>query len=60
MCQWSVQLSCSTSSLTMGFNLDAPTQSSPCQARSIDEDDEGLGDDDDLLGLGAAKEESKL
>ena len=40
--------------------MDAPTQSSPCEARSIDEDDDGLGDDDDLLELVAADEESKL
>ena len=48
--------SCSTSSLTSGFNLDTPTQFSPCQARSFDDDDEGLGDDDDLCDPGAANE----
>ena len=46
-------LSCSTSLLTPGFNLDAP------RSRSVD-DDEGEGDDDDLLEFQAADEESKM
>ena len=51
---------CASSLLTSGFHLDAPTQSSPFQARSLDDDDEGFGDDDDSLACRAADEELKM
>ena len=39
---------------------DAPTQSFSRQLSPVDDDDEGLGDDDDLLEFRAADEESKM
>ena len=52
--------SSSTSLLTPGFNLDAPTQFSHVKLALLTDDDEGLGDDDDFLGPAAANEESQV
>ena len=56
----SIPGSCSTSSRTSGFNLDAPAQFFFMSSSPLDDDVEGLGDDDHLLEFGAADEETKM
>ena len=46
--------------IDFGIQFGRADASSPFQVGSLDDDDEGLGDDEDLLECGAADEESKM